>query len=69
MHVYKAEYREYEYQFSVAHGYSDYFLTPIRERHFMADNSLGAVDVLRLGGGRIEVASIERICKVDNIKK
>ena len=38
-------------------------------KHAMADNSLEAVDLLCAGfRGRIEVASIEHICKVD-IKK
>jgi hypothetical protein len=31
MRVYKIEYREYEYRFSVSpHGHSDHFLTPKR---------------------------------------
>jgi hypothetical protein len=28
---------------------SDYFLTPTREKHVMADNALDAVDLLRPG--------------------
>jgi len=36
----------------------------------MADNSLDAVDLLRADQrSRIEVVSIEHVCKVDHIKK
>ena len=68
MRVYKIEYREYEYQFG--HFGSDWALTLIlRVKHVMADNSIDAVDLLRSNhGGRIEIACIEHVCKVD-IKK
>jgi hypothetical protein len=66
MRVYKIEYLEYEYRLSDRCG--DYFLAHIKEKHVMADNPLEAVDLLRSGLRRIEIASIEHICKVD-IKK
>ena len=73
MHVYKIEYREYEYRPGVFGSnvcHSDYFLTGTIHRHVMADSAIDAVDLLRANfmGRRIEVASIEHICKVD-IKK
>ena len=47
-------------------GRSDYFLAPVKKSHVMADNSLDAVDLLRADHrGRIEIASIEHVCKVD----
>jgi hypothetical protein len=70
MHVYKIEYREYEYQ-AVVFGYyrSDYVLTHTITKHVTADNTLDAVDLLRSSvRSRIEVASIQQVCKVD-IKK
>jgi hypothetical protein len=72
MRVYKIEYREYEYQAGVF-GYGDYrsgyVLTHTIARHVMADNTLDAVDLLRSSvRSRIEVGSIEQVCKVD-IKK
>jgi hypothetical protein len=45
---------------------SDYFLTHTTQKHVMADDALEAVGLLRSSlRSRIEVASIERICKVD----
>jgi hypothetical protein len=73
MRVYKIEYREYEYRPGVYGGgmcYSDYFLTNTNEKHVIADNSLNAVDLLRDSlRSKIEVVSIEHVCKVDHIKK
>ena len=67
MRVYKIEYREYEYNLTATGG--DWHLTYPKEKHVMADNSVDAVDLLRRDHrGRIEVASIEHVCKVD-IKK
>ena len=70
MHVYKIEYRQYEYLIGAFAGRSDYELTPNREKHVMADNALDSVDLLRsdFRGHRIEIVSIEHVCEVD-IKK
>ena len=70
MRVYKIEYHEYVWQFSGAYDRSDWFLTPVIGKYVMAGNSLDAVDLLRaeFQSRRIEIASIEYVCKVD-IKK
>jgi hypothetical protein len=72
MRVYKIEYREYEYRpgvFGDIDSRSGYCLTHSTQNHVMADCALEAVDLLRAGfRGRIEVASIEHICKVDTKK-
>jgi hypothetical protein len=69
MRVYKIEYYEYEWQFSGACNRNDWVLTPIRVKYVMPDNSIEAVDLLRSDlKRRIEIASIEHVCKVD-IKK
>jgi hypothetical protein len=70
MRVYKIEYHEYGWQFSGARDCNDWVLTPAIGKYVMADNSLDAVDLLRssLSNRRIEIASIEHVCKVD-IKK
>ena len=72
MHVYRIEYHEYEYKpgvFGGSDSRSDWFLTPVTVKYVMADNTIDAVDLLRCHHrGRIEIASIEHICKVD-IKK
>ena len=44
MHVFKIEYREYEYRLSVSpYGHSDHFLSHTLQKHVMADNALDAV--------------------------
>jgi len=78
MRVYKIEYREYEYQCGISADTapstwgsvrSDWLLTHPKQKHVMADNTIDAVDLLRADvRHRIEVASMEHICKVD-IKK
>jgi hypothetical protein len=67
MRVYRIEYHQYEYNLTERGG--DWHLTPVRVKYVMADNSLDAVDLLRSNDrGRIEIACIEHVCKVD-IKK
>jgi hypothetical protein len=67
MRVYKISYHEYEYQLGLSGG--DWHLTFVREKHVMAGNSIEAVDQLRADcRSRIEVASIDYVCKID-IKK
>jgi len=66
MQVYRIEYCEYEHQFGLSHGRSDYFLTTPKVRHVMPDNSVNAVSLLRADVRRqIEIASIEHICKIE----
>jgi hypothetical protein len=68
MHVYRVQYRQYEHQW-IPSGRSDWSLLPCELKYGMADNSLAAVELLRFSRpGRIEIASIEYVCKVD-IKK
>jgi hypothetical protein len=70
MRVYKIEYRTYEYQCGLGFtARSDYFLSPPSVTHVMANEAMEATDLLRIDvRRRIEIASIEYVCKVD-IKK
>jgi hypothetical protein len=77
MRVYKISYREYEYKHGISEddgpstwaerARSDWVLTTPKVKGVMASNSLDAVDLLRTDQRRqrIEVESIEYVCKVD----
>ena len=80
MRVYRITYHEYEYKCDISadaapstwaeRARNDWVLTTPKVKRVIADNSLDAVDLLRteFGNRRLEIASIEYVCKID-IKK